>query len=165
MQQGEYTVYQSEFDVAFNQDLVAQYLAAKDLPEVKKTHYFNGRFENIYLDEDQVPALSELRADARARAARILGRPVRKMGCWFNAMGAGNETTLHSHDDDDEVLSGVYYARVPENSGNLIIHQGGQPVEHTPQAGQWVFFSSRTPHAVSLNHSEELRLSIAFNFC
>ena len=30
--------------------------------------------------------------------------------------------------------------------------------------GQWVFFSPRTPHAVGINNSGRLRLSIAFNF-
>lgn len=165
MQTGEYVVINSGFEPEFNRQLVEQFLAAENLSGVKKTHFFNGRYENIYLDEAQLPALTELKADARAQAEAILGRPVRRMGCWCNAMGPGAETTLHSHDDDDEVLSGVYYARVPENSGRLIIHQDNQVFKHDSQAGQWVFFSPRTPHAVEANQSEELRLSIAFNFC
>ena len=165
MRSGDYIVVNSDFEPGFNDRLVKQFLAAENLPGVRKTHFFNDRYENIYLDEEQLPMLADLKAQARAQAEAILGRPVRKMGCWCNAMGPGAETTLHSHDDDDEALSGVYYARVPEGSGKLIIYRDGQPLEHDSQAGQWVFFSPRTPHAVGINQSEGLRLSIAFNFC
>ena len=79
-------------------------------------------------------------------------------------MGPGAETTLHCHDDDDERLSGVYYVRVPKHSGKLIIHRGTQRIHHAPQEGQWVFFAPETPHAVSVNRSDKLRLSVAFNF-
>ena len=165
MHRGKYHVYQGRFDSVFNDRLLEQYEHAETLPGIRKTHYFNGRYENIYLNEEQVPALAELKAEARLNAEQILGQPIRKMGCWFNAMGPGTETTLHSHDDDDELLSGVYYVCVPKNSGRLIIQRDGQTVRHDPQEGQWVFFSPLTPHAVELNRSESLRLSIAFNFC
>lgn len=164
MNRGEYVVYDGDFDPAFRRRLLAQFLAAENLAGVRKTHYFNGRYENIYLDESQVPLLGPLRVAARHHAERILAGSVRKMGCWFNAMGPGSQTTLHSHDDDDERLSGVYYVQVPSHSGELIIHRGEQVIRHPPREGQWVFFSPRTPHAVSRNRSPQLRLSIAFNF-
>ncbi len=161
---GEYSVQQSPFEKRFNTALLSQYLAAKDLESVKKTHFFNGRFENIYLDEKQAPLLNDLKIDARNRASQIVGRPVQKLGCWFNAMGPNADTTLHSHDDDDELLSGVYYVCVPENSGELLIHTENKIVQHSPREGQWVFVSPLTPHAVNKNRSAELRLSVAFNF-
>lgn len=161
---GEYSVQQGSFEKRFNAALLSQYLTAKDLENVKKTHFFNGRFENIYLDEKQAPLLHELKNDARNRASQIGDKPIRKLGCWFNAMGPDADTTLHSHDDGDELLSGVYYVNVPKNSGKLIIHAENEIIQHTPGEGQWVFFSPQTPHAVSKNLSDELRLSIAFNF-
>ncbi len=90
----------------------------------------------------------------------------------FKIWGAGSmlwgpiltDTTLHSHDDYDELLSGVYYVCVPKNSGELMIHAENEIVRHTPCEGQWVFFSPQTPHAVSKNLTHELRLSVAFNF-
>lgn len=164
MRKGDYRVIDSQFSPDFNDRLVRQFLAAENQPGVRKTHFFNGRFENIYLDEAQLPILAELKDEARSQAEAILGRAVRRMGCWCNAMGPGSETTLHSHDDDDEALSGVYYARVPEHAGKLLIHRGTEIIEHAARAGQWVFFSPGTPHAVAVNRSGELRLSIAFNF-
>ncbi|MEE9446725.1 MAG: putative 2OG-Fe(II) oxygenase [Arenicellales bacterium] len=157
-------VIQSTFDAEFNDTLFQQFLAAELLDSVKKTHFFNGRFENLYLSDQHAPLLLDLKTDARAYASQIIGRPVRKMGCWFNAMPKGSETTLHSHDDDDEVLSGVYYIRAPQGSGKLIIHTPEGKITHTPQAGQWVFFSPQIPHEVSEHLADDLRLSVAFNF-
>lgn len=158
------TVIQSERDSQFNIRLLKQYIAAKDRPDVRKTHYFDGRFENVYLENEQIPLLTKLKADAQTHARTLLGRPIKKMGCWFNEMEPGHRTTLHSHDEDDELLSGVYYVTVPENSGNLIVHTPNQTISHHPRAGQWVFFTPQTPHEVEQNLSNETRLSIAFNF-
>ena len=162
--QREPVIFQSTREDDFNQALLAQFNAAKDLPDARKTHYFDGRYENIYLNNAQVPLLAELKADAKRYAEQLLGKPVIKMGCWFNAMGPGQSTTLHRHDEDDELLSGVYYIEVPPDSGKLLIHHGESLIEHQPVIGQWVFFSPQTPHQVSENRSHETRLSIAFNF-
>ncbi len=151
-------------DTQFNRELLQQYLQACDSDEARKTHFFDGRFENVYLSDAQVPNLRTLKQDAERYAQQLLNAPIRKMGCWFNAMGPGHRTTLHSHDEDDELLSGVYYVEVPENSGNLIIHTPGEIIEHPPQVGQWVFFTPQTPHEVTENKSTATRLSIAFNF-
>jgi len=159
-----HSIHKSRFDQEFNDTLFEQFKAASTRNDIRKTHFFNGRFENIYLNEQQIPMLTELKHDARHRASEILGKPLKKMGCWFNAMGPESDTSLHCHDDDDEQLSGVYYVRVPVDSGKLIIHAGDIVHQHTPAAGQWVFFSPQTPHAVSKNNSTAMRLSVAFNF-
>ena len=160
----QHIVSQSNFGAQFNQALLEQFHVMEQFDGVKKTHYFNGRFENIYLDEHHISSLIQLKADAKRRAENILNRPVEKMGFWFNAMSKGAVTTLHCHDDDDEQLSGVYYVSVPEGSGQLIIHGPDSRYEHAPKQGQWVFFSPQTPHEVTENLSNGCRLSIAFNF-
>jgi hypothetical protein len=157
-------VEQSDFSASFNRALLAQYLAAKDINSIKKTHFFNARYENIYLNEQQAPALRDLKADAKQHAAIILEKPIDKIGCWFNAMPHGTSTSLHRHDDDDERLSGVYYVSAPSDSGCLIIHTTAQNITHSPITGQWVFFSPQTPPEVTKNQSRELILSVAFNF-
>lgn len=161
---GEYSVHQSQFKDRFNIALLKQFIAANDLEDIKKTHYFYGRFENIYLKPQHAPLLWEIKADVKHHVNQLLGQPVLKIACWFNAMGPAAKTTLHYLDDDDELLSGVYYVHVPENSGALIIHSQQKTFCHTLREGQWVFFSPQTPHAVSENILNALRLSIAFNF-
>ena len=79
-------------------------------------------------------------------------------------MAPGDVTTAHTHDDDDELLSGVYYVRVPENSGKLVIHEAGRREEIEPEQGMFIFFSPQTLHEVTRNDSDEIRVSVAFNF-
>jgi hypothetical protein len=159
-----YAVQKSSFDAEFNGTILTQFMSAQHTEGLKKTHFFNDRYENIYLSAHQVPHLRALVTDANNRARCLLGRTSQKVGCWFNAMGPASNTSLHRHDEDDECLSGVYYIAVPENSGDLVLYPHGKQLVHTPRAGQWIFFPPQTEHEVTHNESPELRLSLAFNF-
>lgn len=132
----------------------------------RRSHFFNGRHENLYLDAERIPALGQVLAQAVTFASGILQLPGHqlKRGFWLNDMGPGHTTTKHDHDEDDELLSGVYYIHVPKNSGNLIIHDRYSNTEVTPQAGMFVFFSPAVIHSVSANQSLENRLSMGMNF-
>jgi len=113
-----------------------------------------------------IPALAPLLARAQAYAADITGiEPTRlRLGFWFNAMRPGEVTLPHTHDDDDEVLSAVYYLCAPAGSGDLILHADGDSTRLTPQPGMWVFFAPDCLHEVARNESNELRLSLGINF-
>ena len=78
-------------------------------------------------------------------------------------MQPGDRTTLHTHNDGDERLSGVYYIRVPEGSGDIIFHVDGQTTSFSPAEGDLFLFSPALPHEVGENRSSSMRLSIAFN--
>jgi len=132
--------------------------------DVKRTHLFNGRYENIYLDEHHIPVLKKLLDESCRYANHILSINNVSAGCWFNYMPAKAVTTLHSHDDYDEMLSAVYYIDVPDNSGNLIIHTGGTPVTIKPQSGMFIFFPPDIAHEVTENKSGQDRLSVGINF-
>ena len=132
--------------------------------DIKRTHLFNGRYENIYLTARQIPLLRDLLDEACRLASRILGIDDLQAGCWFNYMPPGAVTTRHSHDDDDELLSAVYYVSVPANSGDLIIHDKHRQHRISPQPGMFVFFAPDVAHEVSKNMSTADRLSIALNF-
>jgi len=131
---------------------------------IKRSHLFNGRYENIYLTSEQVPELTHILDEAREHASRLAGFDDLQASCWFNYMPPGAVTTVHSHDDDDELLSAVYYVSVAENSGKLIIHDGNKKHSITPVEGTFVFFAPDVVHEVSENMSSHQRLSIAINF-
>lgn len=133
---------------------------------IHKTHFFNGRYENIYMKRDSHPELQLLISEAVENAADILQMNSNELsvGFWFNLMPPGHDTTLHTHEDLDELLSGVIYLTVPENSGNLILFKDEQQIELEPVAGNYLFFDPATPHSVSVNHSNQSRLSIGMNF-
>ncbi|NNJ94613.1 MAG: hypothetical protein HKP57_07705, partial [Halobacteria archaeon] len=56
-----------------------------------------------------------------------------------------------------------YYIRVPGNSGDLVLHAEGGRTIIRPQAGKLVLFAPDVVHEVTVNHSNEMRLSVAFN--
>lgn len=147
-----------------NQALLQGFYKNINNPDIKRTHLFNNRYENIYLDETHIPELKILLEQACAHASRILNQDRLQAGCWFNLMPPGSVTTLHRHDDYDELLSCAYYIDVPGNSGDLVIHTAGDPVRISPQAGMFVFFKPETPHEVTENKSQHDRLSIGINF-
>jgi len=131
----------------------------------RRSHYIDGRYENLYLDQSRIPELQPVLNILQQIAANHLGqeRDSLKLGFWFNLMQPGQSTSLHSHDDNDELLSGVYYLDVPADSGELVIHHGDQTESITPRAGMLVLFSPELPHQVTVNNSEAARLSLAFN--
>ena len=154
----------SDLQLDINRALFEGFLRHQNDDDIKRTHLFNGRYENIYLTVDQIPELEQLVTEACGHASRIAGVDNLSAGHWFNYMPPGALTTAHSHDDDDERLSGVYYVSVPENSGQLVIHDNDKRHVITPREGMFVFFAPDVVHEVSRNLSTRDRLSIAFNF-
>ena len=149
---------------ALNKALLDGFLRHQHDEDIQRTHLFNGRYENIYLTSDQIPQIRELLDEACDHARQILDVEDLQAGCWFNYMPPGAVTTVHSHDDDDELLSAAYYVSVPENSGRLIIHDGDARHAITPREGMYVFFAPDVVHEVSENLSTHDRLSIGINF-
>ncbi len=152
--------------VKTNRQILDAYRLLNEQDFSRRSHFFNGRHENLYLEAERIPSLGQVLAQAVTYAACILQLPEHqlKRGFWPNDMGPGKTTSRHDHDEDDELLSGVYYIHVPENSGNLIIHDRYCITEVTPQAGMFVFFAPTVIHSVSQNLSLENRLSIGMNF-
>jgi hypothetical protein len=151
---------------ALNESLCAAFLSCPEHAVLRRSHFFNGRYENIYITAAALPGLSALLAQARDYAGEIAGiTPERlRLGFWFNAMRPGDVTLPHTHDDDDELLSAAYYLRVPARSGDLLIHEGARCERITPQPGMFVFFAPQRLHEVTRNASDELRLSLGINF-
>jgi len=131
----------------------------------RRSHHFAGRYENLYIERERIPAIGRVMEQAEDDARAILQRhgPLRS-GFWFNDMGPGQSTSEHDHDEDDELLSGVYYVQVPEKSGDLIFPDTRIRTVVSPQAGMFVFFDPAVRHSVSINHSAQRRLSIGMNF-
>ena len=158
------SIVHSDTATALNPALLEGFEQFADDPAIRKSHLFNGRYENIYLTSAHVPELSALLDEAREHAGRILGLSDLRAGCWFNHMPPGAVTTAHCHDDDDELLSAAYYVSVPENSGTLIVHCEREPISIKPEPGMFAFFCPRLMHEVTQNRSAHERLSIGINF-
>jgi len=129
-----------------------------------KSHFFHGRFENIYIAAENIRGLDRLLGFLQQQAADILAVDARQLqlGFWFNIMHKGDVTTLHSHDDNDELLSGTYYLQMPRGSGRLLLHH-----EHImtiePVTGDYAFFHPAVEHEVTTHQASEPRISLGFN--
>lgn len=150
---------------ALNQQIMRAYLQLREQDFQKRTHFFRGRYENLYIERERIPAIGQVLAQAENHAQQLLNinTPLRS-GFWINDMGPGESTTEHNHDEDDELLSGVYYVQVPQDSGDLIIVDKYSETRVTPQAGMFVFFAPDVVHSVSENFSAERRVSLGMNF-
>jgi hypothetical protein len=161
-----YTVLDVPGAAQLNTAILSQYRAACAQDDLQRTHFFAGRYENIYVPLQRVPALEPLLRTAQQGAARFLRREDMQLaaGFWFNEMGPGHVTLPHHHEEDDELVSGVYYVQVPPDSGDLVLGEGVGRRVLQPHAGRLVFFSPTVVHEVTRNNSRETRLSIGMNF-
>lgn len=137
-------------------------------PTTRKSHFFGGRYENIYPDLATMPDILPLREQLLMHAKnhpalQDHAQAELRFGFWFNLMQPGHSTTLHTHEDGDELLSGVCYLDVPKNSGAILFQIEGKTLTCMPQAGDILLFSPALPHAVEENRSQHARLSLAFN--
>ncbi len=147
-----------------NRAILERFEQVRYLPELRRTHLIAGRYENLYVPESVLPELRPVVKAALEHARRILGERRLTLGFWLNAMEPGQSTSRHTHDDDDELLVGVYYASAPADSGDLVLIQRGVELRLHPEEGLFVFFEPTLAHEVEANLSGRMRLSVAFNF-
>lgn len=138
-------------------------LLQKDI--VRRHHYLGGRYENLCVEFESIPEMHVILDLATAQAAHILNRPKidLRVGWWLNIMRPGDITFAHTHDADDEILSGVYYIDVPPDSGKLVLIDGVRREEVRPHAGMFIFFAPEILHEVTRNESGRPRISVGFN--
>lgn len=148
-----------------NNCLYERFMELRDSGRMRQSHYFGGRFENLYIDAVRMPCIKTVLDALKRQASQWLEMPADTLraGFWFNAMEAGHRTSLHHHDENDELLSAVYYIRVPEHSGDLILHDSGRKVVVHPKEGKLVMFAPSVLHEVSANRGTGLRLSVGMN--
>ncbi len=141
-----------------------EFLPQSDI--VRRHHYLGGRYENLYVAFESMPEIRVILDLATAQAAHILNRPKKnlRVGWWLNIMRPGDITFAHTHDEDDEILSGVYYIDVPPDSGKLVLIDGLRREEVRPHAGVYIFFAPEILHEVTRNESRRPRISVGFNF-
>lgn len=149
-----------------NSQIMATYAQIRTEDLQRRSHFFGGRYENLYLEREHIAAIGQVLTQAEHYAKNLLNMPdhALRSGFWINDMGPGEVTSEHDHDEYDELLSGVYYAQVPPESGELVIVDKYSRTLLTPQAGMFVFFAPDVRHSVNVNRSGERRVSIGMNF-
>jgi hypothetical protein len=146
--------------------ILRQLHAVRDSELARNSHYFAGRYENLYIPRASIPALGIILDTALSEAARLLhtGAGELQLGFWFNIMQQGDVTLAHSHDDDDELLSATYYLQAPAGSAQLSLSLAGGPRRFEPVEGQFIFFHPAVEHEVSPHPLPTPRISLGLNF-
>ena len=103
-------------------------------------------------------------------------------GMWANVNPPGGMNRAHMH--PNSLWSGVYYVKAPQNCGHLkiddprtsaamsrpIMKDGETPsrlyreTSYEAVAGRCIMFPSWVTHCVDPNESDDLRISVSFNF-
>ena len=143
--------------------------------KVQKSHKIGGRWENQYLEIDDVPSVR-----TPMRFARDLGKEKMSMTSvilfeapphstnphppfWFNIAKPQQITGLHDHAHLSK-LSAVTYLKAEDDSGDLYFRQEGiADLRIKPEIGKMVIFPPFLKHGVHCNQSSKDRISFAFN--
>lgn len=154
-----------ENSMQLHENIIADLYKLLHSTDAIKSHFFNDRYENIYIPADKITGLNILLTKLRTEASRLLEDDTDnlKIGYWFNIMRRGDVTLAHSHDDTDELLSGTYYLQIPAGSGKLLVHHTNKTTTIQPYPGQFVFFHPAVEHEVTQHQSEITRISLGFN--
>ena len=141
--------------------------------EFTYSHKINGRWENSYLPIGKVPSVRKVVHFSRNVAVEKFGKSllatfdmqkgVRLMPFWFNIARPGESTGVHNHSSQASV-SGVFYLRTTEDSGNIFFRvPDHNDLELDCFEGSAILFPSSLSHGVHMNLSDKDRISLAFN--
>jgi hypothetical protein len=136
------------------------------------SHRIQGRWENTYVPITLMPSVREIFKFAsdiiheNYQKSTIITHSIPGMkdqGFWFNIMPPASQTGLHDH-KSNSFMSGVYYLKVPKDSGNIIFRQADDSeITLQSEEGKMLLFPPHLKHRVSHNQSSENRISLAFN--
>lgn len=151
--------------IAYHSAIIERLFALKDSERARKSHYFAGRYENIYLTPEDVPEIDVILDTAIREAARILDCESTdlQLRFWFNLMQQNDVTLPHTHDVNDEILSATYYLQTPPQSGRLLLRLGEDVREIEPVEGNFVFFDPQIEHEVTMHPHPTARISLGLN--
>ena len=140
--------------------------------EFDYSHFIRKRWENIYVNPMNVPAVLSLLSHAAAKASKYYQQSLiiphellgfNKNEFWFNSAKAGELTGIHNH-NSEATISGVFYLQVPEKSGNLFFQNDkNHTLEIPAEKGKLVLFPAWLNHYVPENQSRAKRISLSFN--
>jgi uncharacterized protein (TIGR02466 family) len=96
---------------------------------------------------------------------------------WINFYVKGNFQEFHSHQEPNNCISGIYYHQTNNKDGQTVFRCptndfGNQAmitkftpndVVYDPEAGKIVLFPSFLHHCVSMNKTDNTRITISFN--
>ena len=168
-------IFEKRFDISKNIKKSLLNNLSNSKSKLDYSHRFNGRWENQYLDIDFVPEIKIILDFACQLGRKIINKaliiPNKRLGFqnnefWFNISKPGESTGWHDHKIKSR-LSGVYYIKIPDRSGNIRFRYKNKSSYKEwsldSEENKMILFNSDLEHCVERNNSDEKRISLAFN--
>ena len=173
-------------DVDLNTDQLANDIVAwsKQDKGIKKTNVNGWHSETNMHEMPQFKSLVDelFKMQFEIFKEEWLDREPRLGNMWANINPPGGYNRPHIH--ANSLFSGVYYIKAPANSGKLVCNdprpgvqtvmptrKKGQPPKHLwrevhlePKVNRIIMFPSWLWHCVEPNESNDIRISVSFNF-
>ena len=177
-------IYAEDFKLDTNQ--MAQHIIqwSKENPGVKKTNVDGWHSEtDMHKKPEYKPLVNELfKMIHQVFKEEFLDKHPVLGNMWANINYKGGYNKPHVH--PNSVFSGVYYVKTPPNCGNLICNDPRpgiqtcmpnrikkEPPKHLwreihlqPQENRALIFPAWLWHCVQPNESDDVRISVSFNF-
>jgi hypothetical protein len=80
---------------------------------------------------------------------------------WFNINGPGHFNDWHRHFSNCDAA--VFYIKIPPQSGNIEFREQEEILSITPTVGTLFVFPGMLEHRVTVNESQDIRISLATN--
>lgn len=167
-------------EIVIDNDLLVQECLTKEKLEdgigASNVGGFHSQPHDFY--DQNYPTLTKLAEHSVGFANTVcekyhIERKLGSLSAWININRANHYNVMHSHNNN--ILTGVYYVKVPKNdSGDLILYRNdgaeffdsANSGHHVikPKEGRLYIFSPWLKHSVTVSQSQDERISIAFNF-
>ena len=138
---------------------------------------FHTRSEDSYCPK--TAEVESIIKDMQLAYFKIIGEKISFVECWGHIHEKNMSTRLHSHRPN--YVSGVFYVSAPKGSGSIVFPRRNlsprfrefswkmgynlRDFIYEPKEGMFLLFPGYLEHYVTRNKSENLRISISFNFC
>ena len=119
------------------------------------------------------PIVESLSKDMELAYFKVNGEKISRDHCWGHIHEKNMSTRIHNHYPAD--ASGVFYVSTPKGSGKIVFPRSKKfdwklgselkNVTYEPKEGMFLLFPGYLNHYATRNKSENLRVSISFNFC
>ena len=98
----------------------------------------------------------------------ITNKKIKSYEFWSHIHQKNHSTNIHNHGSPYN-MSAVYYVSIPKNSGKFVFQFKKNDVIDNrmfinPIENHYILFPSSINHFVTRNNSEDLRISLSFNF-
>jgi hypothetical protein len=142
------------------------------IKDTKDTDYVLTRHEDTKFPMN--PEFEKVLNHINAQFNYITNKKLKLINFWSHIHEKNMSTGVHNHVEKEDYegniyLSGVYYVQVPEKSGHLVLlypHNSHviNKFHIMPRASEFFLFPSTMDHCVTRNLSNDLRISVSFNY-